>query len=70
MRDIQATIRSVEAKAPSGQGQYASTSLARTLWQCVYDLDERSLLVDFYLGENAAGTPRRSAPVQLRLAVD
>jgi hypothetical protein len=70
MSDIQATIRSVEAKAPSGEGQYASTSLARTLWQGVYDLDERSLLVDFYLGEDAAGTPRRSDPVPLRLAAD
>ena len=67
---MQATIRSVDANAPSGVGQYASTSLARTLWHAAYDLDERSAVIDFYLGEDASGSPRRSDAVHLRLRTD
>jgi hypothetical protein len=42
--------------------------VARTLWSSVYDLDERSLTVEFYLGEAADGAQRRSEPLHCRLA--
>jgi hypothetical protein len=37
--------------------------LARTLWHSTYDLDSRTITVDFYLGDDAEGGSRRSAPV-------
>ncbi len=36
--------------------------VARTLWCTLYDLEERSLTVEFYLGDEADGSPRRSSP--------
>ena len=59
--------RSVAARAPAGEGQYASTSLARTLWHALYDLEARSMDIEFYLGEDAGGAIRMSAPVTVRL---
>ena len=57
---IDAAIRTVAATLPPGQGQYPSASPARTLWQASYDLTERALAIDFYLGDAPDGTIRRS----------
>ncbi len=59
--------RAVAATSPPGAGQYQAASPARTLWHAVYDLEERSVAVDFYLGEGAAGGVRRSPFVDFAL---
>ena len=69
MADIRKAAESVAANRPAGEGQYASTSLARTLWHAFYDLETRTLEVDFYLGESPEGI-RRSPPTQIQLALE
>jgi hypothetical protein len=53
--DLRAALRSVRVEGPD--------PIARTLWSSVFDLDERSLTVEFYLGETADGGQRRSDPL-------
>lgn len=59
--------RAVAATAPAGEGQYQSVSPARTLWHAIYDLESRSLSVDFYLGEGSDNEVRRSQYVEVYL---
>ena len=40
----------------------------RNLWHTIYDLDARSLSVDFYLGDEPDGSIRRSPWLGFRLA--
>jgi hypothetical protein len=40
----------------------------RTLWRTVFDLTDRTMTVEFYLGDEADGSPRRSAPTTIRPA--
>jgi Acyl-coenzyme A:6-aminopenicillanic acid acyl-transferase len=39
----------------------------RTLWHSHYDIDEREVTLEFYLGDNADGSPRRSSRRCFRL---
>lgn len=65
--DMLALAHSVAATAPAGEGQYASTSPSRTLWHAVYDLEARSLDIDFFLGDEPSGGTRRSDRTNIRL---
>jgi hypothetical protein len=40
----------------------------RTLWHSQYDIEHRSATFEFYLGDQADGSPCRSSPVTLQLA--
>ncbi|MFT6396587.1 MAG: hypothetical protein ACJAYU_001330 [Bradymonadia bacterium] len=60
--------RGVAAILPPGEGQYASSSPARTLWHAYYDLVDSAVTIDFYLGDAADGSIRRSEPVRLALS--
>jgi hypothetical protein len=42
--------------------------VARTLWSALYDLDERSLSIEFSLGEGEGRRQRRSHDLTYRLA--
>ena len=64
---IRRASRSIAATEPPGQGQYAAVSPARTLWHAFYDLEERSVEIDFYLGEGVDGEIRRSDPQRFAL---
>ncbi len=44
--------------------------VARTLWRSLYDLDDRSLTIDFYLGRAPGGCQRRSAPRSFSLGLE
>jgi hypothetical protein len=59
--DIHAALHDVRVHGPD--------PVARTLWCSLYELRERALTVDFYLGE-ADGSQRRSAPLNYTLAVE
>jgi hypothetical protein len=59
--------RAVAATQPPGAGQYQAVSPARTLWHAIYDLEDRSVAVDFYLGDEPDGAIRRSPYVELAL---
>ena len=64
--DVRACNDAVQATENVGEGQYISSDgPARTLWYSLYDLTERSLTVDFYLGEEAG--IQRSNPVTIGL---
>lgn len=65
---IRRAAEGVAATLPAGQGQYQSAALARTLWHAFYDLDARTLAIDFYLGEAPGGSIRRSGVHQFALA--
>ncbi|MBI1853760.1 MAG: hypothetical protein HYR85_25775 [Planctomycetes bacterium] len=56
--------RCVSASIPAPPGSKPD----RTLWHALYDATDRSLSIDFYLGEGANGKePRRSAYLSFRL---
>ena len=42
--------------------------VARTVWSAIYDLEARSVELDFYLGETPHGQQRRSPSIKLTLA--
>jgi len=65
---IRRAAESVAATLPPGTGQYKAVKPARTLWHAFYDLQERSLAIDFYLGEGPEGSIRRSPPQRFALA--
>ncbi len=52
--DIDAALAAVQVDG--------ETTDARTLWYSRYDLAERSMTVEFYLGDHPDGSPRRSSP--------
>ena len=52
--------RSMDAINPGQQ--------VRTMWQSQYDIEQRSVVFEFYLGDNADGSPRRSPAVEFSLA--
>jgi hypothetical protein len=58
--DIRAAMRAVRVEGPD--------PVARTLWSALYDLDERSLTVEFYLGEGEDRRQRRSGDLTYRFA--
>jgi len=59
---IRRVAECVAATQPPGVGQYRASKPARTLWHAFYDLEERGLEIDFYLGEGPEGSIRRSTP--------
>jgi len=59
---IRRAAECVAATQPPGVGQYRAKKPARTLWHAFYDLEERGLEIDFYLGEGPEGSIRRSIP--------
>jgi len=63
---IRETNRQVAAVEPAGEGQYISDTPARTLWYAHYNLSDRSLCIDFYLGEQS-GKIVRSNPSRHQL---
>jgi hypothetical protein len=65
---IRRAAESVAATLPPGAGQYRAVKPARTLWHAFYDLEERSVAIDFYLGEGPEGSIRRSPPQRFTLA--
>ena len=67
-RGVEEVAHSVAATHAAGEGQYVAASPARTLWHAYYDLSARSVRLDFYLGDSAAGEIRRSDPVEIALA--
>ncbi|MBL8543428.1 MAG: linear amide C-N hydrolase [Hyphomonadaceae bacterium] len=59
IRDINSCVAATDAV---GTGQYVTqTYPGRTLWYACYDLTDRKIEIDFYLGEHGGGI-RRSAP--------
>lgn len=64
---IIAANAAVAATHPPGVGQYRGLKPARTLWHALYDLDARSLSIDFYLGEGQGGEIRRSPRLDFQL---
>jgi hypothetical protein len=58
--DIRTALHDVRVQGPD--------PVARTLWCSLYDLDERALTVDFYLGDTQ-GSQRRSTPLTYTLAL-
>ena len=40
----------------------------RTLWHAQYDVDARRVVLEYYLGDNPDGSPRRSAAVTLAVS--
>ncbi len=68
--DIRTINGQVQALTAAGEGQYASSRRpTRTLWYGCYDLDARTIELDYYLGE-AGGLVRRSEPRLFRLVAD
>jgi hypothetical protein len=59
--DIADALHAVRVEGPD--------PVARTVWSAIYDLEARSVELDFYLGETPHGQQRRSPPIQLTLAV-
>jgi hypothetical protein len=59
-----AEMRGVESKSVN------VSDGARTLWHGVYDINERSVTISFYLGDNPDGTVRRSPHQKFTLAAD
>jgi hypothetical protein len=57
--DIRDALRAVRVEGPE--------PVARTMWSALYDLEERSVLLEFYLGETADRCQRRSEPILLTL---
>ena len=57
--DLRAALAAVSVQGPN--------PVARTLWCSQYDLDQRSLTIDFYLGEGPDGEQRRSTPLSYAL---
>jgi hypothetical protein len=58
--NIDAALNAVRVEGPD--------PVARTMWRSLYDLDLRSVTLEFYLGENADGSQRRSRPVRYTLS--
>jgi hypothetical protein len=58
--DILAALKAVRVEGPD--------PVARTLWSALYDLEGRSVALDFYLGETADGYQRRSEALTYTLA--
>ncbi len=58
--DIADALRTVRVEGPD--------PVARTVWSAIYDLEARSVELDFYLGETPHGQQRRSPPIQIALA--
>jgi hypothetical protein len=58
--DVRAALRAVRVEGP--------VPVARTMWSSLYDLDERSLELEFYLGETPDRRQRRSAALTFTLA--
>lgn len=67
LASIRRAAECVAATQPPGAGQYRASKPARTLWHAFYDLEERSLEIDFYLGEGQDGSIRRSTPERFAL---
>ena len=59
---IRRSATTVAATLPPGAGQYRAASPTRTLWHAFYDLQDCSVEMDFYLGDEQNGTIRRSTP--------
>jgi hypothetical protein len=67
---IRANAESVAAVFPAGEGQYASDVPARTLWHAYYDLEERSLVINYFLhdtGEKDAPLVHRTPDLHFEL---
>ena len=58
--DIRAAMHAVRVEGPE--------PVARTMWSALYDLTERSVTLEFYLGESAAGPQRRSGDLTYALS--
>ena len=58
--DIHAAMHTVRVEGPE--------PVARTMWTALYDLTERSVTLEFYLGESAAGPQRRSGDLTYALS--
>ncbi len=79
---LQQNVTAVPQKRSLADVKRANASVAwlgndvppeRTLWHALYDCDERSLEVDFYLGEGPgvdAGRPKRSGYLKFKLDVE
>ncbi|MEN8210109.1 MAG: C45 family peptidase [Thermodesulfobacteriota bacterium] len=70
--EIHKLCTQIAPKTPAGQGQFnAAPDPTRTLWTACYNLDKRSVEIDFYLGEDEGYTGkgiRRSNPVCVALS--
>ncbi|MBW2369109.1 MAG: hypothetical protein JRH15_14625, partial [Deltaproteobacteria bacterium] len=67
---IRANAECVAAVLAAGEGQYVGEDLVRSLWHGYYDLEERSLTINFYVrdtGDEAAPVIHRSDDMQFRL---
>jgi hypothetical protein len=60
--DLRSALDAVRIEGPD--------PFARTVWCSLYDLGERSLTIDFYLGEAPGGGQLRSAPLTYTLALE
>jgi hypothetical protein len=58
--DIRAALHAVRVEGPE--------PVARTMWSSLYDLDERAVELEFYLGETADQRQRRSEVLTFTLA--
>jgi len=67
---IRANAECVAAVQPVGEGQYAGEVPARTLWHGYYDLEERSLTINYVIrdtGDEAAPVIHRSDDLHFQL---
>ena len=58
--DVRSALRAVRVEGPD--------PVARTMWSSLYDLDERSVELEFYLGETSDHHQRRSEALTFTLA--
>lgn len=69
-QEIRAGNAAVAQCAPAGSGLYASAAPTRTLWTALWDTSNRSVEIDFYLGErevNGEIEIERSATMEFAL---
>jgi hypothetical protein len=70
LKAVHACTRFTKSLARELTGDPESNPSARTIWHGIYDTEERSLDVSFYLGDNPDGTDRRSPYQSFRLGGD
>ncbi len=69
---IKANAESVAAVSPVGEGQYAGEVVSRTLWHSFYDLNERSLIINYYLhdtGDENSPVVHRTSDLHFNLEI-
>jgi len=70
MNSIRANAESVAAVLPAGEGQYIGEDPSRTLWHAYYDLEERSLRINYFIrdaGDKASPDIHRSDELFFKL---